>query len=372
MKLYIIKKSDIYKTTEQRFIGKTGFQFNFDKGTRPDLGYVLVSRYDGLIKSPVVEFWDINNQKLLHNWNFEKIGLSKFQWIVHPLLGDNGEIWFGSDNYFGQLDVCSKNYLKVENNVHHSLEFGDNSTIWTSGKLEPKSVELGSRIFNDHSILNITKEGTKLFEKSITQILIDNGLRHLIVGTGSVNDDPIHANDVEPVFEDGKHWKKGDLFVSIRHQSLVFLYRPSENKVVWFQQGPWIHQHDVNIIDENTISVFDNNAPTAQVSTWVVDGNNRIAVYDFERDKISFVHEDVLQNLDIRTPTQGRARILGNEIFVEETDYGRLISFSQNKNLNWEYVNRADDGHVYVLKWSRLIDRERGKKIANSLEKQDC
>ena len=73
-------------------------------------------------------------------------------------------------------------------------------------------------------------------------------------------DDPIHLNDIEPVNFDSNHWLKGDIFLSIRSLSLIILYRPSTNKVIWYKQGPWRFQHDIDIIDEGTIAIFDNNA----------------------------------------------------------------------------------------------------------------
>ena len=36
--------------------------------------------------------------------------------------------------------------------------------------------------------------------------------------------------------------------MSLRNISMVFLYRPSNNKVLWYRQGPWVFQHDVDVI----------------------------------------------------------------------------------------------------------------------------
>ena len=48
--------------------------------------------------------------------------------------------------------------------------------------------------------------------------------------------DPIHINDIEPVKFGGKYWKEGDVFLSLGHQSMIMLYRPSTNKVIWYKQ----------------------------------------------------------------------------------------------------------------------------------------
>ena len=71
--------------------------------------------------------------------------------------------------------------------------------------------------------------------------------------------DPIHLNDIEPALYDSKYWKKGDLFLSSRHQSAIIHYRPEINKVINYLTGPFSQQHDVDIISDEEISIFDNN-----------------------------------------------------------------------------------------------------------------
>ena len=48
--------------------GKAGFRFSYPAGTRPDAGYLLLSRYDGDDERSYVELVDLNAQKVLHRW----------------------------------------------------------------------------------------------------------------------------------------------------------------------------------------------------------------------------------------------------------------------------------------------------------------
>ena len=116
--------------------------------------------------------------------------------------------------------------------------------------------------YADDGIVKLSPDGEILFEKSVSQIFIDNGLEYLLFSVGDRNFtlDPIHLNDIQPVNFDSKYWKKGDVFISIRHQSMVFLYRPSTNKIIWKGTGPFFHQHDVDILNDHQISVFNNNS----------------------------------------------------------------------------------------------------------------
>ena len=95
---------------------------------------------------------------------------------------------------------------------------------------------------------------------------------------------PIHLNDIQPVNEDSNFWKKGDVFLSIAHQSMILLYRPSTNEIIWKGVGHTYYQHDVDILDDHRISIFNNNSKTlGDVAT--VDGNNEVVIYDFKTNQ---------------------------------------------------------------------------------------
>ena len=115
----------------------------------------------------------------------------------------------------------------------------------------------------------------RFYKKSIIEMLIENKkemqkiIQILIC-------DPIHLNDVEPVFLDSKYWKKGDLFLSIRSLSSIVHYRPSTNEILNYIIGPFAHQHDIDIVSDNEISIFNNN-------NFLIDGKySEVLIYNFE------------------------------------------------------------------------------------------
>ena len=80
--------------------------------------------------------------------------------------------------------------------------------------------------------------------------------------------------------------EKGDVFLSLRHQSMILLYRPLTNEIIWKGTGPFFHQHDVDILDSHRISIFNNNSKNF-VNGDVVDGNNEVVIYDFKTNEYS-------------------------------------------------------------------------------------
>ena len=136
---------------------------------------------------------------------------------------------------------------------------------------------------------------------------------------------------------------------------MVLLYRPSTNKIIWKGSRPFFHQHDVDILDDHRISIFDNNSKNF-VDGDVVDGHNEVIIYNFKTDKYSSYLKDSLATNDVRTITQGRSQILQNgDLFIEDTNYARTLYFNADGSLRWTHVNRADNQDIYIVAWSRIL-----------------
>ena len=136
---------------------------------------------------------------------------------------------------------------------------------------------------------------------------------------------------------------------------MILLYRPSTNKVIWKGTGPFFHQHDVDILNDYKISIFNNNSKDF-VDDDVVDGHNEVIIYDFKKKEYSSYLSDSLIKNDVRTITEGRSQILPNgALFVEESNYGRTLYFNSDGSLRWTHLNRAENGKTYKVRWSRII-----------------
>ena len=146
------------------------------------------------------------------------------------------------------------------------------------------------------------------------------------------------------------------------------LYRPSTNKIIWHKQGPWVFQHDVDIINKKQIAIFDNNRDDF-LKSYVLDYSETL-IYDFEEKKVLFPYTEAFKKNNIKTISGGLSEILENgDIFVEETDHGRILNMDRNGNIKWQYINRASDGKIYAISWSRIIENIENdvlKKIKNS------
>ena len=130
--------------------------------------------------------------------------------------------------------------------------------------------------------------------------------------------------------------------------------------------GPFFSQHDVDIIDNNTISIFDNNAKNFEGGRYV-DGNNRVILYDFKTNKYSDYLSQSLIEHDVRTPKEGLSEILqNNDLFIEDSFFARTLYFNADGTLRWSHVNQANNGNVYRLGWSRIMHTKEDINIVNN------
>ena len=218
----------------------------------------------------------------------------------------------------------------------------------------------------------MSPDGEILFEKSIAELLLDNDLKHLVYLSGSYSADPIHINDVQPALSSGPHWNKGDLFISLRHSSTILLYRPSTDEIVWIQQGPWLMQHDVDIISDHEIAVFDNNAGPMPWGQHVLKANDTI-IYDFDNREARSPYRDAYEKNEIETITEGLSEILPDgDIFVEEQNFGRLLRMNEDGDVIWSYVNRASDGRIYLVNWTRYVDKASAMNAVTEAKANSC
>ncbi|MFQ5624860.1 MAG: hypothetical protein ACE5FS_15865, partial [Paracoccaceae bacterium] len=56
----------------------------------------------------------------------------------------------------------------------------------------------------------------------------------------------------------------------------------------------------------------------------------------------------------------------------EEENAGRILLMQPTGKLAGEFINRASDGRVYRLGWSRYVDRANGERALKSIRSADC
>ncbi|MEV8467280.1 arylsulfotransferase family protein [Fluviibacterium sp. DFM31] len=374
-----------------RFKGRAGW--NFDQSTpeeRPD-GFVLLSRYDRSVERHVVELVDLKSGTTEHRlvtrpeeffagWTPEiendiaTAHIPKRFRAIHPYMLDNGDVLIKDHHSpLVRLSPCGDLVWRSKRGYyHHALERGPDGHFWLPDKLPLEADYKVNDSFSNVAIAQISADGEVLYSRSIGDVLLEHGHEHLVFEVSKNNDNPMHLNDVQPVFEDGPYWKRGDVFLSFRESSVVMQFRPETDEIIWLRQGPWRAQHDVDIVDDHTIAIFNNDVINTSGRAHVRDAN-KISYYDFETDSVSGPHDQALAEHEVKALFGGLfERLPGGFVMVEETSQGRLVVLDPEGQVVVEYVNRAEDGLVYFLGWTRYMSRADGARAVAAIRAADC
>ena len=120
--------------------------------------------------------------------------------------------------------------------------------------------------------------------------------------------------------------------------------------------GPWLGQHDVNLLDDHRISIFDNHVAFGENGGAVI-GTSRELVYDFSNGSVTSPWEAGFRRWDLAVVSNGRGTPFSNgDLFVEDTPRGQAMRISANGNIRWRYVNADDQKRRYWMFWSRYLD----------------
>ena len=338
---------------------------------------LVLPRYDHSLIRSVVDVIDLSNFETIHTFRhnidemndlvtnteeFPRLNIanSPTRFIYqNPLLLEDGSL-IGINGPAYKIDFCSNlKWINDEEIFHHSQNLDYDGNIWAVAKMNPQSKyveKYNFKAYEDDSIIKLNINGKILFNKSVTEILIENNIvsdNFVFNNYLSGQKDPIHLNDIQPALNDTKYWKKGDLFLSVRDQNSIIHYRPNKNKVINYITGPFAGQHDVDIISEKEISIFNNN-------TFLVDNEySEVLIYNFETQNFKRLFNDQLKKSNFKTITNGLSEILNDgSLIVEETVHGRIILFNNQGEIEWEFINKDKNGKIGHLFWFRIIEDE--------------
>ena len=367
--------------------------WSFPQGAKPTGidGYLLQSRYDGNRKRHLVELLSLSDFSVVYSWSPDADSLlqdasreskiaSYTRWdtrhfrAIHPYLLDNGDLIF-KDHYgpLMRVNACGKSVWRQDTVMFsHSTEPDGAGGLWLpANPVKVPDARLPDDSFYD-SLAHVSADGKIIDLLPLDKILAENGYNHLVFSVGEIDKDPVHLNDIEPVLADGPYWKKGDLFLSLRRPSTIMLYRPSTNKIIWSKAGPWLTQHDVDLLDDHRISIFSNNSVRFKDGLDFI-GNSEVLVYDFATDTTTSPWSKTFKDYDVKSRHEGlSSQVPGGMMFVEEESAGRYLLFTADGTVVAQFVNRADDGLIYRLGWSRYVEKTLGDKVLNKMKDVNC
>ena len=283
---------------------------------------------------------DVNAQ-IINKWNYNYLEFSNKKKSLeenldtHPLviLKDGSIIHTIHDQSFGarivKTSFCGDVEWTREGAYHHSISLDKNQNIWTLNA-ENSLILLNSK---DGSIIK------EIFIKDIIKKNRNLGIFNLhleLPGSNTLNEDPFHINDVEPLNFNFGIFKENDLLISFRNSNLIFIVNEL-NEVKWWRVGSTIRQHDPDW-NRGFISVFDNSMRNNSIES-EKNYMSRIINIDLKNYKIEEIYNG--KKHSAYSVIKGNHQILNDKyILVTMSMQGRVLIVDKSGNLKFEFINK--------------------------------
>ena len=399
-----IQPENIQNTDYDLSLGKVVFDRRQSFSDR-DWGYVLLSLYDTAMLQSKVVLVDIKTGDIKHTWSVQ--GLNEVWASVdpeikanntlkhalevdrndrrylhyHPYVTKTGMLISQHDSPLLAIDACNQLAFKVDGNFHHSIEpDNDPRFVWVPDTRVPGEHAFLYKNYRDFLVSKIDLETEQVaFSKSVTTMLMDAGIFEQVVGGVLNPGNALHLNDIEVAKTDTDFWQKGDLFLSLNAISTIIQYRPSIDRIVWYKTGPWRRQHDVDLISDTELAVFDNRISIYNWATIksldlfeyrddeTAAETNSIVIHNMSTGEDTRPFKNLFEKLDrINTATGGLQHFVDrNTVIVEATDNSRLVA-GTNDEVFWTFQWNSQ------IRWFRYLDRVEGQALVERLGEVQC
>jgi len=327
-------------------------------------GLTFFTAYDGELFRPFLVDMD---GKVLHRWEtrysaFFKRGkldlVSDTQRHLHGahLYSDGSILASFEFKALAKLDRCSRPVWLLRRATHHAiLPLPDGSFLTLAHDKKRERPYLDKGHFED-SILHVSANGEVLEEINIIEAILKGRYQNLLLQgepwrPESQSFDPLHTNDIELVTKELAQRipqaQTGDFLVSLQRPGALAIISRTKRAVVWSMVGPFLRQHDPDIVDDGTLLVFDNRTEMMQRTPvrWLEEpqvwGYSRILRVDPATQQVLWSFEGT-KAFPFYSSMQGKLQPLANgNILVSDPEGGRAfeISPTHGNRIVWEYVN---------------------------------
>jgi hypothetical protein len=287
--------------------------------------------------------------------------------------GDLLAIYIGvGDTPYGygmvKLDRDSNIIWKNLNYFHHDFDIDGDGRIYGlthdfRSQLPEQLDFLTAPILEDFLVV-VSPEGQTLKKIPLLDAIDRSGFRRLLwlVPYYSLAD-PLHTNAVDVLDEQdaGRLRRKvpqaaaGQVLLSFRELAggTIALLDVNKETIVWAMRGPWMSQHDPDILADGNLLMFDNRGNFGH------NGESRVIEVDPGSGKVVWHYSGSSGHFFQSMIRGDQERLPNGDTLITESDGGRLLEVTFAGRIAWEFINPVRGGKqdrlIPVVNWAERI-----------------
>jgi hypothetical protein len=226
--------------------------------------------------------------------------------------------------------------------AHHDIDVGPDDRIYVPTHEivnEPPSFGTLATPRLEDFLVVLGPDGKVQKKLRLSDLVAGSRFRHLLHTVSSYAvADPLHTNTAKVIrareasrFPFGE---PGHVLLSFRELGAVAVVDPLNEKLVWAARGPWIGQHDPDLLPNGNILLFDNYGNFSGEA-----GGSRVIEFNPRTMGIVWQYAgtaDEPLDSEIRSWQQRLAN--GNTLIVESNG-GRILEVTRSGEIVWEFIN---------------------------------
>ena len=155
--------------------------------------------------------------------------------------------------------------------------------------------------------------------------------------------------------------KNGDVFLSVRHLSCIVQIR--DNSIIRVISGSFNQQHDVDIVNENVLRIYNNNSARSyfNLSEWY----SNVVTYNLETEE----ERTYFNELAMNSITEGQIQDVNNFVVIENQNEHELIVLDDDKIVfrgGVRYPNVENQNLYEILTWAPVLSYDPFKSIISN------
>jgi len=251
--------------------------------------------------------------------------------------------------------------------AHHDIDIGPDDRIYVLTQEivqdPPRFGNLATPRLEDFLVV-LGPDGRERRKLRLAHVLDKSRWRHLLHTVSSYAvADPLHANTIKVIR--GREAVRfpyataGQVLLSFRELGAIAVIDLDSESVVWAARGPWIGQHDPDLLASGNILLFDNYGHFSDE-----EGISRVIEFDPKTMQIVWQYAgtpDEPFSSEIRSWQQ---RLANGNTLIAESNGGRIFEVTRGGEIVWEFMNpvrrQSDSGakpKIPVIGWAQRLDR---------------
>jgi hypothetical protein len=254
-------------------------------------------------------------------------------------------------------------YLRA---AHHDLDIGPDGRVYLLTQEivrdKPPFGNLKTPRLEDFLVI-LGHDGKEQKKIKLTDAVAKSQWRHLLnMVSDYAKTDPLHTNTIKVISdEQAKYFpfgKAGQVLLSFRELGAIGVLDVERQTLMWAARGPWLGQHDPDILPNGNMLLFDNFGNFSDA-----DGFSRVIEFNPRTMEIvwSYAGRSVAPLKSALRSWQQRLEN-GNTLIVE-SDGGRIVEATPKGDIAWEFLNPVrykdepdEPPKIPVIGWAERID----------------